>query len=109
MRTCGDGGGLACAGTRPVCRIVRVARIGRGSVCGAAVGLAAKATGRKVVASLGLVLACVISAAASRAAPLQRPATDGTLRVLPSNPRYFTDGSGRAIYLTGSHVWWNLA
>lgn len=31
-----------------------------------------------------------------------------TLRVLESNPRYFTNGSGRAIYLTGSHVWWNL-
>jgi len=26
----------------------------------------------------------------------------GPLRVHPSNPRYFTDGSGRAIYLTGS-------
>ena len=31
-----------------------------------------------------------------------------TLRVLRSNPRYFTAGSGRAVYLTGSHVWWNL-
>jgi hypothetical protein len=31
-----------------------------------------------------------------------------TLRVLRANPRYFTDGSGRAVYLTGSHVWWNL-
>src|SRR5688572_28775032 len=30
------------------------------------------------------------------------------LRVLASNPRYFTDGSGRAVYLTGSHVWWNF-
>lgn len=33
---------------------------------------------------------------------------DRTLRVLKSNPRYFTDGSGRAVYLTGSHAWWNL-
>jgi hypothetical protein len=32
----------------------------------------------------------------------------GPLRVLPSNPRYFTDGSGRAVYLTGSHHWSNL-
>jgi hypothetical protein len=31
----------------------------------------------------------------------------GPLRVLARNPRYFTDGSGRAVYLTGSHVWWN--
>jgi hypothetical protein len=27
----------------------------------------------------------------------------GPLRVLPSNPRYFTDGSGKAIYLVGSN------
>ena len=36
------------------------------------------------------------------------PAT-GPLRVLASNPRYFTDGSGKAIYLTGSHTWCNFA
>ncbi len=33
----------------------------------------------------------------------------GPLRVLPGNPRYFTDGSGKAIYLTASHTWSNLA
>jgi hypothetical protein len=32
----------------------------------------------------------------------------GLLRVHPTNPRYFTDGSGRAILLTGSHTWSNL-
>ncbi len=32
----------------------------------------------------------------------------GPLRVLKDNPRYFTDESGRAIYLTGSHTWSNL-
>ena len=32
----------------------------------------------------------------------------GPLRVHPTNPRYFTDDSGRAIYLTGSHTWTNL-
>jgi hypothetical protein len=32
----------------------------------------------------------------------------GTLRVSAVNPRYFTDLSGRAIYLTGSHTWNNL-
>lgn len=32
----------------------------------------------------------------------------GPLRVHPTNPRYFTDGSGRAVYLTGSHTWSNL-
>jgi hypothetical protein len=33
---------------------------------------------------------------------------NGTLRVSSQNPRYFTDSSGRAIYLTGSHTWNNL-
>jgi hypothetical protein len=32
----------------------------------------------------------------------------GPLRRNPRNPRYFTDESGRAIYLTGSHTWSNL-
>jgi hypothetical protein len=31
--------------------------------------------------------------------------THGLLRVDPRNPRYFVDGSGRAVYLTGSHTW----
>ncbi len=35
------------------------------------------------------------------------PAT-GPLRIHPMNPRYFTDGSGKAIYLTGSHTWSNF-
>lgn len=30
------------------------------------------------------------------------------LTVHPNNLRYFTDGSGKAIYLTGSHTWANL-
>ena len=32
----------------------------------------------------------------------------GPLRVHPANPRYFTDGSGQAIYLAGWNVWSNL-
>ena len=32
----------------------------------------------------------------------------GPLKVSDANPRYFTDGTGRAIYLTGSHTWSNL-
>jgi hypothetical protein len=38
----------------------------------------------------------------------QAATATGPLRVLSSNPRYFTDGSGKAIYLTGSHTWTNL-
>ncbi|MDN3510713.1 MAG: DUF6298 domain-containing protein [Candidatus Jettenia sp.] len=33
---------------------------------------------------------------------------NGSLKVHPSNPRYFTDESGKAIYLTGSHTWNNF-
>ena len=32
----------------------------------------------------------------------------GPLKVSEENPRYFTDRSGKAIYLTGSHTWNNL-
>jgi len=45
-------------------------------------------------------------AAAPRAASTS--GTQSPLRRHPTNPRYFTDGGGRAIYLTGSHTWANL-
>lgn len=32
----------------------------------------------------------------------------GPLTVHPTNPRYFSDGSGKAIFLTGSHTWANF-
>jgi hypothetical protein len=38
----------------------------------------------------------------------EAPTTMGPLRVLKSNPRYLTDGSGQVIFLTGSHTWNNL-
>ena len=66
-------------------------------------------TGWKALACLGLALACASVPAAASDGLAPRAAPDRTLRVLPSNPRYFTNGSGRAVYLTGSHVWWNLA
>jgi len=45
----------------------------------------------------------LIVSSASVAGPAKGP-----LRVLPANPRYFTDGSGKAVFLTGSHTWNNL-
>ena len=43
------------------------------------------------------------------ATALAQPRTAaGPLRVLESNPRYFTDGSGKAVYLAGSHIWQSL-
>jgi hypothetical protein len=38
----------------------------------------------------------------------QRGPATGPLRVQPSNGRHFTDGNGKAIYLTGSHTWNNF-
>jgi hypothetical protein len=32
----------------------------------------------------------------------------GPLKVHQKNPRYFDDGTGRAVYLTGSHTWYNF-
>ncbi|MEA3224530.1 MAG: DUF6298 domain-containing protein [Planctomycetota bacterium] len=40
--------------------------------------------------------------------PAERARSSEPLRVHPDNPRYFTDGSGRAIYLTGSYTWLDL-
>jgi Family of unknown function (DUF6298) len=53
------------------------------------------------------LFSCAAHSQASAAATDLATAT-GPLHVLPTNPRYFTDGSGRAIYLTGSHAWDNL-
>lgn len=36
------------------------------------------------------------------------PKLNGPLRQCTKNPRYFTDNSGNAVYLTGSHVWQSL-
>ncbi|MHB8897556.1 MAG: DUF6298 domain-containing protein [Thermoguttaceae bacterium] len=36
------------------------------------------------------------------------PAASGPLRVSAKNPRYFCDGSGREVLLTGSHTWNSL-
>ena len=47
--------------------------------------------------TLFFLLICSISCAL--AAPL---------RVHPTNPRYFTDDSGIAIYMTGAHTWSTL-
>ena len=51
-----------------------------------------------------LLLTLSLFEAAAHAAP---PAS-GPLKRLESNPRYFTDGSQRAILLVGSHNWHNF-
>jgi hypothetical protein len=47
-------------------------------------------------------------AAAPYTEPVRSGKTTGPLRRHPSNSRYFTDGSGKAVYLTGSHTWNNF-
>jgi hypothetical protein len=42
------------------------------------------------------------------AVALAGPPAKGPLRRLESNPRYFTDGSGKAVLLVGSHQWHNF-
>jgi Family of unknown function (DUF6298)/Putative collagen-binding domain of a collagenase len=39
--------------------------------------------------------------------PLPARSIVGTLRVSATNPRYFADGRGNIIYLTGAHTWQN--
>ena len=61
------------------------------------------------VSAFPVILAVAAAAyAGADAARRQGGPARGPLRVHPKNPRYFTDGSGKAILLTGSHVWNNL-
>jgi len=68
------------------------------------------------IQTAGHILACIVAlyvvpATAQKSlanSPSQASPAQGPLRVHPTNPRYFTDGSGKAIYLTGSHTWNNF-
>ena len=70
-----------------------------------------------VSALLGLIFAwgasCASSDVEQRSLAQPLPAMkllpgSGPLQVGPENPRYFTDGNGKVIYLTGSHTWANF-
>ena len=54
---------------------------------------------------MGVFIVTLLAAVGS---PSEAAPAKGPLRVLKDNPRYFTDGTGRAVYLTGSHTWDNL-
>ena len=56
---------------------------------------------RVAVSGLIIVLSLVDSAVAQRVISVP-------LRALASTPNYFTDDTGKAVYLTGSHTWNNL-
>jgi len=51
-----------------------------------------------------LVLLAAGAIAAESPAVARAPAA-GPLKVHPANPRYFTDGGGKAVLLVGSHTW----
>jgi hypothetical protein len=61
-----------------------------------------------------LSMVLVIAAGQVHVAWQRQPAAKGPLRVHPTNPRYFTDGTRlpdgtlKAIYVTGSHTWNSL-
>jgi hypothetical protein len=57
-----------------------------------------------------LILLLAAATWAQGAAPLSTATTESKpitvpLRASTNNPNYFTDGSGKAVYLTGSHTW----
>lgn len=60
---------------------------------------------------IGMVYVCLLVSAGLLMATtgrLQAAVWMGPLTVHASNPRYFSDGSRKAIYLTGSHTWNNF-
>ena len=60
-----------------------------------------------LVVALGFGLG-QISAGAFSSERLDATPAKGPLRVLSSNPRYFTDGSGKAVYLAGLQGGWEM-
>ena len=52
--------------------------------------------------------AALLNGASTKQRSGEKRGIDGSLRVHPQNPRYFTDATGRAIFLSGSHTWDNL-
>ena len=83
---------VAWASSDPTTAEVDGAGLVTGKVVGGPVTITATSEGKN-----GTATVTVLSFAAT-----------GPLRVSAVNPRYFTDGTGRAIYLTGSHTWPNF-
>ena len=61
---------------------------------------------RYVLIAGWLVLACTFAVTVE--AQTTATIASGPLRVSSANPRYFMDGSGAVVYLTGSHTWANF-
>ena len=63
---------------------------------------------REFLTATSQIAALAVIADQVVAAENQPSPASGPLRVHPRNPRYFSDASGQAILLTGSHMWNNL-
>ncbi len=64
--------------------------------------------GPLALAALALALGSLPTAGPEAPSAPAPGRTHGPLRVHPTNPRYFADARGRAVYLTGSHTWTSL-
>jgi hypothetical protein len=69
---------------------------------------AAYQTARAQLAALITTAPGADSATTTPANTRARTPATGPLRVHPANPRYFANGAGKVIYLTGAHTWNNL-
>lgn len=62
-----------------------------------------------VISACGAAKSSLESVQSGGTAQMDAAAADsGTLHVSTINPRYFTDSSGKPIYLMGSHTWTGL-
>jgi hypothetical protein len=55
-----------------------------------------------------VILASIVAGFFTGCIVYKAQSTTGSLRVDPTNPRYFIDGSGKAVYMAGSHTWYNI-
>jgi hypothetical protein len=68
---------------------------------------------RLAVSALGILLLAGCNHSVPALLPAAEPqlvhaAATGPLRVSPENPYFFVDGSGKAVFLAGSHTWSNF-
>ncbi len=68
----------------------------------------AMATRRQFLRMTGVCAVRSLCAPLTAGSRARRTRFHGPLRACPRNSRYFCDARGKAIYLCGSHVWYNL-
>jgi len=70
-------------------------------------GVTTMQSGARIILISIVILCLTVVFGPSHLFAQSSPAT-GPLLVHPTNPRYFADPTGQAVYLTGSHTWYNL-